>query len=237
MEDVTVDSGPTAPRRGRPPVSDRQRQRQRLDISRHAVRLFAEQGVAATSGAQIARAAGVSERTLWRYFSTKESCVEPLLTESIGAFRAVLYAWPPEVDLTEHLRAAYQPALASPSGGDTEAVLAVIRMTQDEPGLRAAYLMLRERAEETFTEVLAERTGRPVDALDVRVQAAAMSAVLKVATDDFARAVAGKGITSEALRRHREQLADALGVVTRGPQEGGWDACGDGVAGHVAEAP
>ncbi|MEU9454920.1 helix-turn-helix domain-containing protein [Streptomyces sp. NPDC048277] len=215
MEDLTVDSGPITPRRGRPPVSDRQRERQRLDISRHAVRLFAEQGVAATSGEQIARAAGVSERTLWRYFPSKESCVEPLLTKSVGAFQTVLYAWPPEADLTEHLRAAYRPALDSPSDGDAEAVLAVVRMTHDEPGLRAVYLVLRERAEETFTEVLAEHAGRPADALDVRMRAAAMSAVLKVATDDFAQAVAERGITPEALRRHREQLAEALSLLTR----------------------
>ncbi|MEW1779816.1 helix-turn-helix domain-containing protein [Streptomyces sp. NPDC086777] len=216
MEDVTVDSGQMAPRRGRPPVSDRQRQRQRLDISRHAVRLFAAQGVAATSGEQIARAAGVSERTLWRHFPGKESCVEPLLTQSIAAFQAVLHAWPPGVDLTEHLRTAYQPALDASSGGDAEAVLTVVRLTHDEPALRAVYLVLRERAEDTFADVLAERAGGAAGPLDVRMRAATMSAVLKVATDDLARAVAAEGVTPEALRRHREQLADALSLVTRG---------------------
>jgi AcrR family transcriptional regulator len=216
MEDVTVDSGPMAPRRGRPPVSDRQRQRQRLDISRHAVRLFAAQGVAATSGEQIARAAGVSERTLWRWFPSKESCVEPLLTQSIEAFREVLRAWPPEAGLTEHLRAAYRPAPDGSSDGDAEAVLTVIRMTHDEPALRAVYLVLRERAEDTFAEVLAGRAGATADPLDARVRAATISAVLKVATDDLARVVAGQGFTPEALHRHREQLADALSHVTRG---------------------
>ncbi|MGY5052853.1 TetR/AcrR family transcriptional regulator [Streptomyces sp. 900105755] len=216
MEDVTVDSGPITPRRGRPPVSDRQRQRQRLDISRHAVRLFAAHGVAATSGEQIARAAGVSERTLWRHFPSKESCVEPLLTQSIAAFRTVLHAWPSGVDLTEHLRATYQPALDASSGGDAEAVLTVVRLTHDEPALRAVYLVLRERAEDTFAEVLAERAGGGAGLLDVRMRAATMSAVLKVATDDLARAVAAEGVTPEALRRHREQLADALSPVTLG---------------------
>lgn len=208
-----VDSGRT-PRRGRPPVSDEQRGRQRLDISRHAVRLFAEQGVAATSGEQIARAAGVSERTLWRYFPTKESCVEPLLRKMLDAFRTVLHAWPSEAGLIEHLRTAYQPVLDS-SSEDVEAVLAVIRMTHDEPALRAAYLVLRERAEETFTEVLAERMAMPPETFEVRVQAATMNAVLKVAADEFARETADRGITPEVLNDHREQLAHALGLVTR----------------------
>ncbi|MBR8640441.1 TetR family transcriptional regulator [Streptomyces tuirus] len=209
-----VDRGP-APRRGRPPVSDEQRRRQRLAISRHAVRLFSEQGLAATSGEQIARASGVSERTLWRHFPHKESCVEPLLTKTIDAFRTVLHAWPPDVDLAEHLRSAYQPVLNSPSATDVEAVLAVIRLTHDEPALRAAYLVLRERAEDTLAEVLSARTGVPSDALPVRVEAAAMNAALKVATDDLIHETAESGITPDALLRHREHLADAISFVTR----------------------
>ncbi|UQA92003.1 TetR/AcrR family transcriptional regulator [Streptomyces halobius] len=220
MEDFMADSG-GVPRRGRPPVSDRQRQQQRLVISRHAVRLFAEQGVAATAGEQIARAAGVSERTLWRYFPTKESCVEPLLTKMIDAFQTVLHAWPPELALTEHLRAAYQPVLGSSSGVDVETVLSVVRMTHGEPALRAAYLALRERAEDTFTEVLAERMGVPADAFEVRVQAAAMNAVLKAATDRLAHDTAQNGVTPQTLQRHREDLANALSLVTRGLSDRG----------------
>ena len=54
-----------------------------------------------------------------------------------------------------------------------------------------------------------ERTGLPLDALEVRVQAAAMSAVLKVATDDVARSTTD-GVTSKVLELHREQIASAL---------------------------
>ncbi|MCP2246501.1 TetR family transcriptional regulator [Lentzea aerocolonigenes] len=210
MTDVATEK----PRRGRPPVSDEQRQRQRLDLSRHAVRLFTEQGVAATSGEQIAQAAGVSERTFWRYFPHKESCVEPLLTKMVDAFCVVLRAWPPELELIDHLRAAYSPVLPS-SDEDVDAVLAVVRLTHDEPALRAAYLVLRERAEDALAEVLARRLGQPADAIEVRVQAAAMSAVLRVATDDVAQA-AVEGVTTETLERHREQMASALNRVLRG---------------------
>ncbi|MFE2943785.1 TetR/AcrR family transcriptional regulator [Streptomyces sp. NPDC059255] len=197
-------------------MSDEQRAAQRLDISRHAVRLFAEQGVAATSGEQIARAAGVSERTLWRHFRAKESCVEPLLTKMVDAFREVLHAWPAGTDLTEHLRTAYRPLFESSSSTDIEAVHAVVRLTRDEPALRAAYLMLRERAEDTFAEVLAERLAMPAESFEVRAQAAAVDAVLKVAADRLADDTADTGITPEILRRHREQLAGALSLLTHG---------------------
>ncbi|WP_434446473.1 TetR family transcriptional regulator [Lentzea sp. E54] len=205
MTDVATEK----PRRGRPPVSDEQRQRQRLDISRHAVRLFADQGVAGTSGEQIAQAAGVSERTFWRYFPHKESCVEPLLTMMVDAFCTVLHTWPADLELIDHLREAYTPLLESATDEDIEAILAVVRLTHGERALRAAYLMLRERAEDALAEVLAERLGRSPEGIDVRVQAAAMSAVLKVATDDVARAAAG-GVTTGTMEGHREQIAAAL---------------------------
>lgn len=200
-------------RRGRPPASEEQRRQQRLDISRHAVRLFREQGVAATSGEQIAKAAGVSERTLWRCFRSKESCVEPLLTKTLDAFQEVLRSWPSELELAEHLRAAYLPA---PEWSDIEAVLAVIRMTHDEPALRAAYLVLRERAEPTFVDVLAERLGVPADALEVRMQAAAVSAALRAATDELVD-ITAEGVDPEVLQEHRERLADALRFITSAP--------------------
>lgn len=193
-------------------MSDEQRQRQRLDISRHAVRLFIEQGVAATSGEQIAQAAGVSERTFWRYFPHKESCVEPVLTKIVDAFCVVLRAWPPELELIDHLRQAYSPVVDSASGADVDTVLSVVRLTHGEPALRAAYLVLRERAEDALAEVLAERMGLPPDSIDVRVRAAAASAVLRVATDDVARASTA-GITVEALSGHREQIATAVSRV------------------------
>jgi AcrR family transcriptional regulator len=206
-------------RRGRPPVSDEQRRQQRLDISRHAVRLFREQGVAATSGEQIARAAGVSERTLWRHFRSKESCVEPLLTKTVDAFQAVLRTWPHELELAEHLRAAYTPVLDS-SWTDLEAVFAVIRMTHDEPLLRAAHLVLGERAESAFVDVLAARMGMPAHALEVRMHAAAMSAALRAATDHLV-SITADGVTPETLHEHRERLADALRTIAPVPRHDG----------------
>ena len=204
-----------AARRGRPPMSDQRRRQQRLDISRHAVRLFREQGVAATTGEQIAAAAGVSERTLWRHFRSKESCVEPLLTRTVDDFKGVLRSWPPGLELAEHLEAEYR-LLPDSSRADIEAVLAVVRLTRDEPTLRAVWLVLHERAEPTFAEVLGARMGLPPAGLEVRVRAAGMNTALRVVTDDLAWAAA-EGLAPEAMDRYRERLAEALRVVLRIP--------------------
>ncbi|MEU6179787.1 hypothetical protein [Streptomyces coeruleorubidus] len=63
--------------------------------------------------------------------------------------------------------------------------------------------------------MLAERMGMPPGTFEVRVQAATINAVLRVAADEFARETAGRGITPEVLNDHREQLAHGLGLVTR----------------------
>jgi AcrR family transcriptional regulator len=215
MSDAAGDSGGCTPRRGRPPVTEDQRGQQRLEISLQAVRLFTEQGVAATSGDQIAKAAGISERTLWRYFRSKESCVEPLLTKVIDDFQTVLRGWPPELGLAEHLRAAYAPFADSSLGAEIEAVHAVVRMTHDEPALRATYLMLRERSESTFAEILAKRRDLPADALEIRLQAATMNAVLLVMSDHLANATA-EGITPATLDHYRERIAEALNHIIHG---------------------
>lgn len=198
-------------RRGRPPVSEQGRREQRLAVSREAVRLFREHGVAGASGERIAQAAGMSERTLWRLFRSKESCVEPVLSTAIDGFRAALLAWPVELDLAEYLRVTSESASPA-TRADTDAALAVVRMSRDEPGLRAVWLLLQERAEPTFAEVIGPRMGLPADAPEVRVQAAVTNAALRVLADDVANEA---GHPSPAL--HRERLAAALRGVTRIP--------------------
>ncbi|ANY09745.1 TetR family transcriptional regulator [Pseudonocardia sp. HH130630-07] len=188
-------------------MTERDRGAQRLAISRVAVRLFREHGVTRTSGADIARAAGISERTLWRLFRTKESCVEPLLTASIDGFREVLRSWPPGGELAPHLRDAYT-FVPGPQREDTDAVLAVVRMTHDSPALRAVWLVLQEQAEPTLAEMLAARLGRTPDEPAVRLLAASVNAAFRVVTDE----VAASGHT---LTEHRERLAEAL-------RTGGW---------------
>jgi AcrR family transcriptional regulator len=203
----------SAARRGRPPVTEEQRRRRRLEISRHAVALFREYGVAETTGEQVARAAGVSERTLWRLFRTKEACVEPLLSVSLDAFVDVLRSWPESEELGDHLRAAY---VMAPE--DLEAVLAIVRMSRDEPGVRAVWLVLHERAEPVFADVLGRRLGLPPHDLTVAVRAAAVNAALRVLTDALAwtdRTDPSSGVLDEHRARLAEELRDLTALPAR----------------------
>ncbi|MBQ1162338.1 helix-turn-helix transcriptional regulator, partial [Streptomyces sp. A73] len=83
-------------------MSEQRRHRLRLEISREASRLFWERGVAGTSGDRIAEAVGLSTRTVWRHFRSKESCAEPIVAQSVAWELAVLRSWPPHLSLEEH---------------------------------------------------------------------------------------------------------------------------------------
>ncbi len=87
----------TAPsgRTGRPPLSETRKAEIRLEIARAAVELFVAQGVVATTGEQIGQAVGVSARTVWRYFPSKEACVRPLFSAGIDVIAARLREWRP----------------------------------------------------------------------------------------------------------------------------------------------
>lgn len=202
-----------AVRRGRPPATEQARRERRLHISRHAVRLFRDRGVAGTSGQQIAHAAEVSERTLWRLFRTKESCVEPLLSQAVESFQEAVRSCPAGRPLGDHLRTRYE-ILPPSAGSDLDAVLAIIRLTREEPGLRAVWLLLQERAEPALAELLERQTGRPAASTDTRVRAAGLNAALRVVTEDYAWSAAGGAEDADDQRR---RVAEAFHAAAAQP--------------------
>jgi len=154
-----------------------------LEIAREAVRLFAAHGVSGTSADDIARAAGISTRTLWRYFSTKEGCVQPLLAEGMAETVRFLGAWPADRPLAE----AWEHAERLPGADvDGDAVLELVRLTRTEPGLRAVWLQAHQDAEPVFADLLARRTGRSADDLHTKVRAAMINAALATAIEHHA---------------------------------------------------
>ncbi|MBH8552597.1 TetR family transcriptional regulator [Nostocaceae cyanobacterium CENA357] len=197
-------------------MSKQRQQRIRLEISREAARLFWEQGVAATSGEQIANAVGISVRTLWRYFRNKESCAEPVLAQDVEEFVAVLRRWPRQVSLEDHL---VEWATNRPKDPEQRAYDdAVIKMTvlgEKEPDLRAALLMTNDRIERELVEIIADRLRRPTDDLEVRLHAAATTAVVRVISEDVCAALMA-GADRASLGNPIERMAEAVRVATGG---------------------
>lgn len=168
---------------GRPPLTERRKAATRLEIAREAVRLFSAQGVAETSGEDIARAVGVSVRTLWRYFPSKEQCVRPLLTGGLDSVIAHLRAWPEDRPLSEAIGEQWRGVTPGEAGLTQE----LIRLAAREPGLHAVWLEVHHDAEAVFADFVAQRTSRRADDLAVRVQAVIMNGAMRVGAEEWAR--------------------------------------------------
>lgn len=162
----------------------------RLDVSRHACALFWERGVSGTSGDDIASAAGLSTRTIWRYFRSKEACVEPVLAKSAHRFIGVLDRWPPELSLGEHMAADAVAHPFTPQDIDDEiSAMRISAMSVSEPALRTAYLMVHDELERGFIPVIAKRLRLAEEDLTVRLCAAATTGALRVVDEDVSIAV------------------------------------------------
>jgi len=169
---------------GRPRLTEWRKAETRLEIAREAVRLFTAKGVSATSAEEIAAAAGISPRTLWRYFPSKESCVLPLLTIGTDATARSLRHWPAEggvTSLVDELERSGAELLAR-----LPMLLDLVRLTRTEPALRRVWIQAHSDAEPVFAAELARRAGAPDDDLAIRMQAGMINLALRVAMEHHA---------------------------------------------------
>jgi len=166
-----------ARRGGRPPLSESRKDEIRLEIAIAAVRLFTEQGLDGTSVAQIADAAGIATRTLWRYFPSKEACAAPLLSFGLDRFTSYVRDLPAERPLVE---AADDTRWFSDAASPTRVLLVIdlLRLTHTEPLLDAVWSRCYSEAVAPLAQVLAERFGLPTDDLRVRVKASMLLAAM-----------------------------------------------------------
>ncbi|KQY08376.1 TetR family transcriptional regulator [Mycobacterium sp. Root135] len=192
-------------------------------MSRHACELFWERGVPATTGDDIAAAAGLSTRTIWRYFRSKESCVEPVLAQSANRFIALAGRWPDELSLADHMAAdMIENPLTERELADEIASLRIATMSATEPALRTAYLMVHDEMERGFVPVVARRLRLPEDDLTARLCAAAVTAAFRVVDEDVGRrAIVEKEKVSqqEALALIDRAIRDATNGRLGGPVE------------------
>jgi AcrR family transcriptional regulator len=149
----------------------------RDDIGGVAIRLFARRGFDAVSVDDIAVEAGISQRTFFRYFASKDDILLHAERHNQQRLIEALRALPAELGPVSALRRAYLDTSTVPSAARPE-----VRRRGDilagSPGLRARLQGEVVAVNATIAAVLAERMGVDPDQ-DVRphVIASALSAV------------------------------------------------------------
>ncbi|WP_461171225.1 TetR/AcrR family transcriptional regulator [Arthrobacter sp. Z1-15] len=143
MNTASAEAGSLAVQSG--DLRERRKRATTAEISEAALTLFEQKGVAATTVHDIAAAAGVSDRTCFRYFPSKEESVLTLHLE----FGGPLAAWLDRVQIGEpplpQLEAIYASVLGELDGPLAPVArhqLRVRRLMFHEPQLRAAAFSL-----------------------------------------------------------------------------------------------
>jgi AcrR family transcriptional regulator len=142
----------------RPGIRERTRQAIRSELSETALQLFAERGFDETTARQIAAAVGVSERTFFRYFASKEDVVLGVLDELGVALADRLAARPASESPSVALRRSFD-LMTETLALDPERSLAMLRLTRGVPSLRARQIDKQDRWASRLADVLAERLG------------------------------------------------------------------------------
>ncbi|WP_350348047.1 TetR family transcriptional regulator [Agromyces sp. G08B096] len=172
-----------------PGLRERRRRETLAAISDAALDLFELRGAAATTVDGIAQAAGVSQRTFFRYFPTKEHAafiddaqVEQAMNDAIEAIRSGT----PIVPAFERSWMRVYRAFA----GD-EAARArfrrVRRLVHDDPALLAVALRRDAEHEARLTDAAVEASGAGADPLTTRALIAVLGTIARLAFDEWAR--------------------------------------------------
>lgn len=164
-------------------LAERKRQLVRDELSEAALKLLAWQGFEATTIDQITAAAGVSRRTFFRYFRSKEDVIIEFLaslgTQLCGELAARPPQEPPAVAL-RHAVAVFVDVYAE----HEEKSLRLAKLTLTTPALLARYLERQARWRADLASELARRAGHD-PASDLRP---ALTAAVALAAFDTALA-------------------------------------------------
>lgn len=191
-------------RDARPPgLRERTRRAVHREIAQAAASLFLTQGFDATTVEQIAAAAGISRRSFFRYFATKEDVVLGDMVERGQVLHAALAARPAGEDPWESLAEAFR-VLRESVGDPRPEEVALGRLLHEEPALHAKRLEKQLAWQAVLVPELARRLEADgVAAGTARHRAGALVATalacLDVAVDTWLRGGAAEDL--EALWR------------------------------------
>jgi AcrR family transcriptional regulator len=139
-------------------LAERKRQLLRDELAEAAVKVLAFQGFEETTVDQIATAVGVSRRTFFRYFESKEDVIVHLLAGAGAQLCAELRARPADEPTASALRHALS-AVVQTSVEHSEKTLLVSKLILGTQALHARFLDRLAHWQDDITDILAKRAG------------------------------------------------------------------------------
>jgi AcrR family transcriptional regulator len=202
-----------------PGLRERKKQRTRQLIADTARQLFAERGFEAVPVAEIARAADVSEATVFNYFPTKED----LLYSRLEAFEEELLSSVRDRAPGESVLGAFGRFVLIPRGllarrdpEQVEQLAAITRVITESPSLLAREQQIYAEYTDSLAALLVAEGGASANDIEPWVVARTLIGVHQEVVD-FSRRQILAGTRNPALaRRVRRQTEHALELLTVG---------------------
>ena len=171
-----------------------------------ALDLFLRHGYAGTTVEDIANASGVSVRTLYRYFPSKDALLfegfQPALDEICDALRHRDRSLSPLQSLQEALAGAAD-AVESVS----EVLKHIWQLGAEDPSLQGLSLKEIQRWRNAFAAEVAEQAGRPLHDRDVQLISIALHGVITAGVAQW-RADGAQGALADEIRLAAAGLVD-----------------------------
>src|SRR5207302_11215957 len=136
-------------------IAERKRRAVRGELSEVALRLLTDRAFDTLTIDQVAAAAGVSRRTFFRYFTSKEDVVFAFLDQWAVRLAADIVARPAEEDPV----AAVQNSFRQLTAAYDDRALALVRLVRETPSLREQERINREHLRMAVVDALATRLG------------------------------------------------------------------------------
>jgi AcrR family transcriptional regulator len=146
-------------------LRERKKRETREAITRAAWKLFARRGFDAVTVADIARAAKVSEKTVFNYFPGKEDLVFGAGMQRTAALIEAVRARPPEASVVEPFRRWTMDYLDRVEHDPVDSLTAIPRLVMRSDQLRARLFVGWEQEGSLLGPVIAEQVGESDDSV------------------------------------------------------------------------
>jgi AcrR family transcriptional regulator len=164
----------------RPGLRERNKQRTREEIARAAHELFVQRGYNATTLTEIAEAAGVSTRTIFAYFASKEDILFADLEQMKGALAQAVADRPEGEDALDVVR---DFIINSPSPDADELDHRLHSCITNDPTLRNHLRARIAQLEEVIAPAIAQDLGTSTDDPRTQLVTASLTAAFNLLAD------------------------------------------------------
>jgi AcrR family transcriptional regulator len=183
-------------------LRERKRRLTRQTISDAATAMFATRGFDHVTVSEVARRVGVSEKTIYNYFPTKESMVLDTVDDSLEQMSRALRERGPDESLTQAVLRALEADMRrfdEVSDELAQFIPMFVGMIETTAALRAAWLEMYDRLADVIREELAVQAGVDPEDPEVGIAARSLASLAEVGVESRVRR-SEQGLRGDELR-------------------------------------